>query len=129
MELKEAQKQWSFWKYYVMSRSQKEYLTLRQLFSGNQWNEEKSRIFWQTIEEVKRMTPTIGSLKNTYQHIWGYFKKFATLEEKQDFQKMFQQLEQGEDVLLPFFQSLSKKYEIDYLLTSKFLFEQSESEH
>ena len=30
----ELQKEWAQWKYFVMARSQKEYLVLRQLFSG-----------------------------------------------------------------------------------------------
>lgn len=38
------QKEWARWKYFVMARSQKEYLALRQLFSGNQWSEEKTTV-------------------------------------------------------------------------------------
>ena len=35
--MRESQEEWARWKYYVMARSQKEYLALRQLFSGNQY--------------------------------------------------------------------------------------------
>lgn len=44
----EIQKEWAQWKYFVMARSQKEYLALRQLFSGNQWSEEKRNSFINT---------------------------------------------------------------------------------
>ncbi|WP_261796704.1 YbgA family protein [Enterococcus durans] len=46
--MRESQEEWARWKYFVMARSQKEYLALRQLFSGNQWSEKKNKQFIST---------------------------------------------------------------------------------
>ena len=45
--MRESQKEWARWKYYVMARSQKEYLALRQLFPGNQWSGDENKQFYQ----------------------------------------------------------------------------------
>lgn len=83
--MRESQEEWARWKYFVMARSQKEYLALRQLFSGNQWSETKNKQFYQHLDIVKRMPVDLKSKRNTYEHVWGYFKKTATAEEKQHF--------------------------------------------
>jgi UV DNA damage endonuclease len=58
-----------------MARSQKEYLVLRQLFSGNQWSEKKTEQFYQHLAEVKKLPINLNAQRNAYEHVWGYFKK------------------------------------------------------
>lgn len=123
MTLSEAQKQWGQWKYFVMSRSQKEYENLRSLFSGNQWSEEKQIIFQEALKRTEISAPALGSLRNAYQHVWGYFKQVATKEERQLFEQSLFQLSLEKDEVLPFLQQLTKKYQIGYLLSSKLLFD------
>ncbi|BAN93190.1 hypothetical protein SDSE167_0799 [Streptococcus dysgalactiae subsp. equisimilis 167] len=80
--LKTYQKQWAYQKYWVMAHSQQHYNALRELFKGNQWSEEKVLTFHCLIEEAQAIPPTVKSLRTAYQHVWGYFKKVASQEEK-----------------------------------------------
>ena len=58
------QKEWARWKYFVMARSQKEYLALRQLFSGNQWSEEKNKQFYQHLNTVQNLPINLKAQRN-----------------------------------------------------------------
>ncbi len=124
--IRESQKEWARWKYFVMARSQKEYLALRKLFSGNQWSEEKNKQFYQHLDTVKRMPVDLKAKKNTYEHVWGYFKKRAAEEEKQLFFVLLDQLTERQDDVLPYLKKLAEKYQIIYLLESH-LFDECKS--
>lgn len=114
--MREIQKEWAQWKYFVMARSQKDYLELRQLFSGNQWSEEKTKQFYQQIEKVKKMPLDLKAQRNAYEHIWGYFKKIATPEEKATFFQLLSEMSEDEDQALSFLKELEMKYQVPYLL-------------
>ncbi|EOH86109.1 hypothetical protein UAO_02619 [Enterococcus villorum ATCC 700913] len=122
----ETQKEWARWKYFVMARSQKKYLALRQLFSGNQWSEEKKATFYQQLDSVKKMPVDLKAKQNTYEHVWGYFKKVATPVEKQQFFTLLEQLTKEQDEALPYLYELAKKYQQSYLLDSH-LFDECKS--
>lgn len=124
--MRESQEEWARWKYLVMARSQKEYLALRQLFSGNQWSEKKNKQFYQHLDIVKRMPVDLKAKRNTYEHVWGYFKKTATAEEKQHFFVLLDQLTERQDEVLPYLKKLAEKYQIMYLLESH-LFDECKS--
>ncbi|MGM0215240.1 DUF1722 domain-containing protein [Enterococcus sp. AZ109] len=124
MNLQEAQKQWASWKYYVMARSQKEYLALRALFSGNQWSEEKERQFYETLKLVQQLPPNPKAMRNAYEHIWGYFKKAVTKEERAVFYTKLTQLSETNDEALPYLRYLNDKYPDAYLSESE-LFKES----
>ncbi|MGG5371483.1 DUF1722 domain-containing protein [Enterococcus sp. AZ196] len=114
----ELQKEWAQWKYFVMARSQREYLAIRQLFSGNHWSEEKREQFYLHLNIVKKMPIDLKAQKNAYEHVWGYFKKVAAPEEKQQFFIFLNQMTEIEDNALPYLKALAQKYQMDYLLTS-----------
>lgn len=118
------QQGWATWKYFVMSRSQQQYNDIRQLFSSNQWSDEKESSFYFILAESQQTTPSLGSLRNAYQHVWGYFKKAATSEEKEAFQTNLAALTMLNDPLKPFLRELTIKYDIPYLLASKLLFDE-----
>ncbi|AQP54490.1 hypothetical protein CBF34_01605 [Vagococcus penaei] len=122
--LTNAQNLWAYYKYDVMAHSQKHYQQIRQLFKYNQWSEEKNSTFHYLIEDALNTPATIGSLKNAYQHIWGYFKKVATKEEKETFLILLNTLSLTNDEVKPFLAQLSIIYQIDYLLNSSLLFPQ-----
>lgn len=124
--MRESQEEWARWKYFVMARSQKEYLALRQLFSGNQWSEAKNKQFYQHLDNVKRMPIDLKAKRNTYEHLWGYFKKVATVEEKQLFFVLLDQLTKHQDDVLPYLKKLAEKYQTVYLLESH-LFDECKS--
>ncbi len=119
-ELKTAQKEWAKWKYYVMARSQSAYLELRQLFSGNQWSQEKEVQFKQQISNVKKLSFNLKARRNAYEHVWGYFKKIATAQERATFFRLSQAMTAKQDEALPYLKQLAEKYQITYLLDSHF---------
>lgn len=119
MNQQEAQKEWARWKYYVMARSQAEYLALRKLFSGNQWNEEKEQEFRKRIQQIQKLPANPKAMRNAYEHVWGYFKKQATAEERVLFYQKLTTLNEEQDEALPYLIYLNKKYPNHYLTGSK----------
>lgn len=124
--MRESQEEWARWKYFVMARSQREYLFLRQLFSSNRWSEEKKKLFYQHLAAVKKFPVDLNAKRNTYEHVWGYFKKVAATEEKQCFFMLLDQLSAKQDEVLPYLYELAKKYQQTYLLASH-LFDECQS--
>lgn len=118
--MQDRQKEWARWKYFVMARSQKEYLALRQLFSGNQCSEEKNKQFYQHLNTVQNLPINLKAQRNAYEHVWGYFKKVATPEERQHFFTLLDQMTETDDQALLYLKKLAEKYQIDYLLASHF---------
>lgn len=114
----EIQKEWAQWKYFVMARSQKEYLALRQLFSGNQWSEEKTKQFYQHLDKVKELPVDLKAQRNAYEHVWGYFKKIATVEERQKFFAVLDGMTETEDKARIYLKILAENYQVTYLLES-----------
>ncbi|MGX7025057.1 YbgA family protein [Vagococcus hydrophili] len=114
------EKEWAYQKYFIMSHSQKEYLYIRQLFSTN--NDDLEKKFNESILRAEQTPPTKGSLTNAYQHVWGYFKKSATSEEKEKFQALLNSLPLDEKDIQRFCQKLSIQYDKKYLLQSRILF-------
>lgn len=117
-EMEEIQKEWARWKYFVMARSQADYLLIRQLFSGNRWSEEKAQLFYQRIEYVKTLPVNVKAQRNAYEHVWGYFKKLASKEERAEFFRCLDSLTETEDDALPYLKKLAEKYQVAYLLNS-----------
>lgn len=113
------QQSWAYHKYWVMAHSQQMYNEIRALTKDNQWSQEKQFIYEQLLLQTQQINPTKGSLCNTYQHIWGYFKKVATVQEKKIFQKLLMS-----DVFEPkkiecFLKQMLYKYPNSYLMNSK----------
>lgn len=114
--LKSFQVSWAKNKYWVMSRSQQAYNQIRTLAKGNDWSLEKQGKYEKILQELESVTPTDKTLRVAYQHIWGYFKKYATLEEKQYYLKMIDQSNVLDSQLESFLKELSIKYNQVYLL-------------
>ncbi|MDO5755719.1 MAG: DUF1722 domain-containing protein, partial [Tissierellia bacterium] len=108
MKLQELEEQWSKEKYEILSKSQKEYLKIRKLFATKDYEP-----ILKTMEEAKTLPFSKGNAVNAAEHIWGYFKKFATDFEKQKFQELiqkFQNEEIEEQELRNYLKELLKKY-------------------
>ncbi|MFJ7406959.1 MULTISPECIES: YbgA family protein [unclassified Lysinibacillus] len=115
MKRQQTEKLWREEKYRVMFHSHKHYnqlrLAMRDLLPHKQIE--------QLIEAALQQTPTDGSMRNACQHMWGYFRKVATLDEKQKYEKL---LITGQiPALLCFLQQLSIQYNITYLRQSTIL--------
>lgn len=113
------QKKWATEKYLVMAHSQTHYEALRLLFRGNQWSREKEVAFERLLAEAYDQAPTIKTLRTTYQHIWGYFKKKATTEEKERYKELDLFLEKHVVEMHEFLRDMTLKYQPAYLVHSR----------
>lgn len=117
--LKVFQLSWAYHKYWVMLHSQQAYEEIRHLAKGNKWNLEKQRRYEAILMECQQVRPTRGSIINTTLHIWGYFKKEATIEEKKEFFALLEPQEIELNKVLDKLEKLSSKYKKCYLIDSK----------
>lgn len=106
---------WAASKYEVMYHSQQHYNAIRQLIRANPTYEEVVA----QIEAAKQIEPTNGSKRNSCDHMWGYFKRHASEEEKQRY-TMLKESEQFERIR-QFLKQLAHKYEVTYLQKSTIL--------
>ncbi|WP_431026993.1 YbgA family protein [Lysinibacillus sp. LZ02] len=115
MNRQQTEKLWREEKYRVMSHSQKHYNQIRQAM--------RDQLTYAQIEQLihaaLQQPPTAGSMSNACQHMWGYFRKVATPEEKQT----YEQLLHGKDfsTLLYLLQQLANQYNVTYLRESTIL--------
>lgn len=111
---------WREEKYRVLLHSQKQYDAIREKLKS-QVSYEEIRMM---IEHAITIEPSQGSVINAYDHMWGYFKKWATDEEKQSAQKL-KELFINHDVsihyLMSFLNVLAIKYEVHYIQQSTVL--------
>ncbi|MDY3024149.1 YbgA family protein [Streptococcus hyovaginalis] len=122
-QLLKAQKEWAYQKYWVMAHSQQHYNALRQLFKGNEWSSDKAETFQHLLAEAEQIEPTLQTLRTAYQHVWGYFKKIASSEERECYKHFDATLDNSHREMLVFLQSLTAKYHIPYLMQSRLLCE------
>lgn len=115
-ELKNFQQSWSKNKYWVMSRKQQAYNEIRQLAKNNDWNHEKQVRYEEILHEFEVTQPTTKTLTVAYQHIWGYFKKQATVQEKETYKVLLKNFAEDNQAMADFLQQLTQKYQPAYLL-------------
>lgn len=114
MDKKHAEKLWREEKYHVMLHSQNHYNAIRIAMKEARYAQVSA-----LIAEALAITPTTGSQRNAIMHMWGYFKKRVTSEEKASYQQLLQ-LDDFEQLLI-FLKELAEKYEVIYLLESRVL--------
>lgn len=119
-ELKTFQVSWAENKYWVMSRSQQAYNDIRLMVKGNNWTSEKQKEYEIIIAELEKRQPTTKTLKVTYEHIWGYFKKVATMDEREKYKRLIKESDLTScNELEQFLIALSVKYKQSYLLAMR----------
>lgn len=116
---KAVEKLWRKEKYKVMYYNQHQYNFIRQLMREQL---DDIHILEQIIDETYRMTPTQGAKLNSYQHMWGYFKKIATNDEKVLYQTFIKDFDSNETELHTLLKQLAAKYDVQYLKNSSILF-------
>lgn len=80
----------------------------------------KNKQFYQHLNTVQNLPINLKAQRNAYEHVWGYFKKVATPEERQHFFTLLDQMTETDDQALLYLKKLAEKYQIDYLLASHF---------
>ena len=118
---KDCEELWAKNKYYVLSKSQKVYLEIREYLKEKDvdilfLNEKIQRA--RNIEESKK------DFNNAILHVWGYFKKEATEIEKQGLCNLLQEYMIGKNnqkSVIEYINILLKRYPNEYLQKSTLL--------
>lgn len=114
MDKKQAEKLWREEKYHVMLHSQNHYNHIRTAMKEARYSDIPA-----LIAQALNVPPTVGSQRNAVMHMWGYFKRCATAEEKATYEHLLQVDDFAQ--LLTFLKELAEKYEVKYLLESRVL--------
>ena len=118
---RECEELWAKNKYYVLSKSHKAYLEIRQYLK----EKEVDIVFLQgKIQEVKDLKESKKDFTNSILHIWGYLKKEASEIEKQGLFNILEEYMQGkknQKSVIEYINSLLKKYPNKYLQESTLL--------
>ena len=118
---KECEELWAKNKYYVLSKSHKEYLGIREYLKGNELD---ASFLKEKIQKIKDMNESRKDFSNAVLHVWGYFRKDASAIEKQElFDRLNEYMEErsSRKVVIDHLNNLLKKYPNEYLEKSTFL--------
>ena len=118
---RECEEVWAKNKYYVLSKSQKAYLEIREYLK-----EKELDVLWlnEKIQEIRDMKESKKDFSNAILHIWGYFKKEASTIEKQALFNILNEYMEGKNnqgVVIEYINTLLKRYPNEYLEKSTLL--------
>ena len=112
---RECEELWAKNKYYVLSKSQKAYLEIREYLKQKEldvlWLNEK-------IQEIRNMKESKKDFRNAILHIWGYFKKNASTIEKEVLFNILNEYMEGknnQNAVIEYINNLLKRYPNEYL--------------
>ena len=111
----QCQKLWAKNKYLVLSYSSKIYLEIRTYLKQEKVSLSKVSEF---IKQAVSLPEDKGQVTNALHHVWGYFKKNATKEEKNHFFEMIEEYHNNKykkEDLINEVKYLLKKYPNKYL--------------
>ena len=115
-------------KYLVLSKSSSIYNEIREYLKREN---AQVRHVLTLIDQARTLPEDRGQVCNAFQHIWGYFKKQATRDEKAEFMYCLEQYRSGQaeqEILLGAVRKLLAVYPNKYLQQSHLLFgEQDET--
>ena len=118
---KECEELWAKNKYYVLSKSHKAYLDIREYLK----EKEVDIAYLQgKIQSVKDIEESKKDFNNAILHVWGYFKKDASETEKQGLFIVLEEYMEGkneQESVLQYINTLLKKYPNKYLQESTLL--------
>ena len=118
---RECEVLWSKNKYYVLSKSHKVYLEIREYLKEKEVDilHLKEKILnLRDVEESKK------DFNNAILHVWGYFKKDASDAEKQGLFSILEKYmidESNQETVIEYINALLKKYPNQYLQESTLL--------
>ena len=117
----QSQKLWAKNKYLVLSHSSKIYLEIRTYLKKEEVSQNKVS---ELIKQAVSLPEDKGQVTNALHHVWGYFRKFATKEEKDNFFEMIEEYHNNKykkEDLVKEVKHLLKKYPNKYLEESAFI--------
>ena len=117
----QCQKLWAKNKYLVLSYSSKIYLEIRIYLKQEEVSIVKVS---ELIKQAVSLPEDKGQVTNALHHVWGYFRKFATKEEKDNFFEMIEEYHNNKykkEDLIKEVKHLLNKYPNKYLEESTFI--------
>ena len=118
---KECEELWAKNKYYVLSKSHRAYLEIREYLKAK----EADILFLnEKIQKVRDLKESKKDFSNAVLHIWGYFKKEASEIEKQELFNILEEYMAGKNnqkSVIEYINTLLKKYPNKYLQESTLL--------
>ena len=118
---KDCEELWAKNKYYVLSKSHKVYLEIREYLK----EKEVDILFLnEKIERVRSIKESKKDFNNAVLHVWGYFKNEATEIEKQKLHNLLEEYMKGKNnqkSVIEYINILLKKYPNEYLQKSTLL--------
>ena len=118
---KECEELWAKYKYYVLSKSHKAYLDIREYLK----EKEVDIAYLQgKIQSVKDIEESKKDFNNAILHVWGYFKKDASETEKQGLFVLLEEYREGknnQEAVIQYLNALLKRYPNECLQESTFL--------
>lgn len=118
---RECEDLWAKNKYYVLSKSHKVYLEIREYLKEKEVDITHLN---QKIEKVSKMEESKKDFSNAVLHVWGYFKKEASEIEKIEFFKRLEEYMDGKNeqkCVVEYINVLLNKYPNKYLQESTLL--------
>ena len=118
---KECEELWAKNKYYVLSKSHKAYLDIREYLKEK---EVDIAYLQRKIQSVKDIEESKKDFNNAILHVWGYFKKDASETEKQGLFVLLEEYMKGEnsqEAVIQYLNALLRKYPNKYLQESTLL--------
>ena len=117
----QCQKLWARNKYLVLSYSSKIYIEIRTYLKQEEVSQNKVS---ELIKQAVSLPEDKGQVTNALHHVWGYFKKYATKEEKDNFFEMIEEYHNNiykKEDLIKEVKHLLNKYPNKYLEESTFI--------
>ena len=118
---KECEELWAKNKYYVLSKSHKVYLNIREYLKEK---EVDIAYLQEKIQSAKDIEESKKDFHNAILHVWGYFKKEASETEKQGLFAILEEYREGkksQEAVIQYLNALLKRYPNEYLQESTFL--------
>ena len=118
---KECEELWAKNKYYVLSKSHKAYLDIREYLKEK---EVDILSLHKKIQKVRDIKESKKDFSNAILHVWGYFKKEASEIEKQGLFNILEEYMEGKnnkESVIEYINTLLKKYPNKYLQESTLL--------
>lgn len=118
---KECEVLWAKNKYYVLSKSHKVYLEIREYLKEK---EVDILLIKEKILNLRNVEESKKDVNNAILHVWGYFKKDATDAEKQGLFSILDKYmteQSDQEAVIEYIKALLKKYPNQYLQESTLL--------
>lgn len=118
---KECEELWAKNKYYVLSKSHKTYLEIREYLKEK---EVDILVLNEKIQKVRDMKESKKDFRNAIFHVWGYFKEKSSEIEKQELFNILEEYMEGknnQEYVIEYINILLTRYPNKYLQESTLL--------